>query len=82
MVRDDLKSGQTSGARLVATPEDSSLKVIAKSLLHRAVVGNQAVSADVLSLANCSFDPVTLHPFAGLARVVLVVADFKGIRDG
>jgi len=23
-----------------------------------------------------------LHPFAGLARVVLVVADFKGIRDG
>jgi len=22
------------------------------------------------------------HPFAGLARVVLVVADFKGIRDG
>jgi transposase-like protein len=25
---------------------------------------------------------VTLHPFAGLARVVLVVADFKGIRDG
>ena len=23
-----------------------------------------------------------LHPFAGLAPVVLVVADFKGIRDG
>jgi len=23
-----------------------------------------------------------LHPFAGLAQVVLVVADFKGIRDG
>ena len=25
---------------------------------------------------------VTLHPFAGLAPVVLVIADFKGIRDG
>jgi hypothetical protein len=23
-----------------------------------------------------------LHAFAGLARIVLVVADFKGIRDG
>jgi len=23
-----------------------------------------------------------LHPVAGLAQVVLVVADFKGIRDG
>jgi hypothetical protein len=37
-------------------------------------------------LANC-YSPAAghetlLHPFAGLARVVLVVADFKGIRDG
>jgi hypothetical protein len=44
------------------------------------------VSAKYLWLANCYFSATghvtLLHPFAGLERVVLVVADFKGIRDG
>ena len=49
---------------------------------------NQAVGAVpfYLWLANCYFSSHSacniVHPLAGLARVALVVADFKGIRDG
>jgi len=61
-----------------------------------APVGHQNVITDqnqvgavpfYLRLANYYFSShracnIVHHPVAGLARVALVVADFKGIRDG
>jgi hypothetical protein len=48
---------------------------------------NSGKSADIPCGWRIVISPATehvtlFHPFAGLARVVLVVADFKDIRDG
>jgi hypothetical protein len=62
--------------------------------LAKKVFGDAAIEeasnrvAETLTkwLANCYFSSHraynALHPVAGLARIALVVVDFKGIRDG